>query len=223
MVAIVIALCSGGHVENEGKAMSIQEITYDASGQPRLGHCGSCVQRHTYGGPCPCNCHVLERLQAKEGKVGEKKLTPEEFALPIPDAYAYRYHDGIRFNHGQEVNGSKPSESLGLFYVGTVRAFAEAYAANALAHREEALGTCDTADWPHLHSDGSGHKRLHAKRESCTNWGNAAELLTTSALLLSDYSGELAKQGNTAKLEQVRNVIAELDVMTREMRRGSER
>lgn len=122
MVASVIALCSGGHVENNGKTMSIQEITYDTSGpschvcgalmahtrvmgtweclscdattcivpvqekdsakdpndglsgsSPRLGHCGSCVQRHTYDGPCPCNCHVLERLQEKEGNVGEKK------------------------------------------------------------------------------------------------------------------------------------------------------
>lgn len=31
-------------------------------------------------------------------------------------------------------------------------------------------GTCDTTDWPHLMSDGSGKKRLHEKRVSCTNW-----------------------------------------------------
>jgi hypothetical protein len=32
-----------------------------------------------------------------------------------PDGYAYRYPDGIRFNDGHEVNGSKPIESIPYF------------------------------------------------------------------------------------------------------------
>lgn len=35
---------------------------------------------------------------------------------------------------------------------------------------EPQLGTCDTTDWPHLRSDGTGKKRPHEKRESCTDW-----------------------------------------------------
>jgi hypothetical protein len=31
---------------------------------------------------------------------------------PQPSGYAYRYPDGIRFNNGREVNGSKPTESI---------------------------------------------------------------------------------------------------------------
>lgn len=32
-----------------------------------------------------------------------------------PFAYAYRYHDCIRFNHGHEVNGSRPIEAIPLY------------------------------------------------------------------------------------------------------------
>lgn len=35
---------------------------------------------------------------------------------------------------------------------------------------EKPMGTCETADWPHLASDGSGKKLLHEKRLSCRNW-----------------------------------------------------
>lgn len=195
---------------------------------PRLGHCGSCVQRHTYDGPCPCNCHVLERLQEKEGKVGEKK-TPLDNCEQEDREFNDKWH--LVSANRKTWRGTvyaRSGESIVTCNAGAWYAYAcywreefeKQEAAHALVHREEAPGTCNTADWPHLHSDGSGHKRLHVKRDSCTNWGDAAELLNTSALLLSDYSGELAKQKNTAKLEQVRNVIAELDVMTREMRKG---
>lgn len=44
----------------------------------------------------------------------------------------------------------------------------EAYRAGA--EERPQLGTCDTTDWPHLMSDGSGKKRPHEKRDSCTNW-----------------------------------------------------
>jgi len=33
-----------------------------------------------------------------------------------PDGYAYRYHDCIRFNQGQMVNGGKPIEAIPFFY-----------------------------------------------------------------------------------------------------------
>jgi len=45
------------------------------------------------------------------------------------------------------------------------------------------LGTCETTDWPHLMSDGSGRKQPHEKRYSCRNWR------------LSDMA---AKEGQTA-------------------------
>lgn len=33
-----------------------------------------------------------------------------------PDAYAYRYPDGIRFNDGREINGNPVVEVIPLFY-----------------------------------------------------------------------------------------------------------
>lgn len=39
-------------------------------------------------------------------------LAQPQAAQPAPSGYAYRYSDGIRFNGGQEVNGSKPTEAI---------------------------------------------------------------------------------------------------------------
>lgn len=49
--------------------------------------------------------------------------------LPQPDGYAYQYHDCIRFNHGQQVNGSSPLKSIPFYYEATMQAFAAALTA----------------------------------------------------------------------------------------------
>lgn len=55
--------------------------------------------------------HIGERLT---GLVCHARVSSKD--AEGPDGYAYRYHDCIRFNHGQSVNGSNPTEAIPFYY-----------------------------------------------------------------------------------------------------------
>ncbi len=94
------------------------------SGAEGLGHCpkGKCVLPAPDGEVLgqgrpdwPEDLQTFAERKAYQRGVRDARMLARETA-PAPSGYAYRYRDGIRFNNGCLVNGSKPIEAIPYYF-----------------------------------------------------------------------------------------------------------